>query len=31
MGGKSVPSTFAVVDQIPYTPNGKKTRVNVQY
>jgi acyl-CoA synthetase (AMP-forming)/AMP-acid ligase II len=31
LGGKSVPADFAVVDQIAYTPNGKKTRVNVQY
>jgi hypothetical protein len=26
-----VPADFAVVDEIAYTPNGKKTRVNVQY
>jgi long-chain acyl-CoA synthetase len=31
LGGKSVPADFAVVDEIAYTPNGKKTRVNVQY
>jgi acyl-coenzyme A synthetase/AMP-(fatty) acid ligase len=31
MGGKSVPSAYAIVDEIPYTPNGKKTRANVQY
>jgi acyl-CoA synthetase (AMP-forming)/AMP-acid ligase II len=31
MGGKSVPATIAPTDEVPYTPNGKKTRVNVQY
>jgi long-chain acyl-CoA synthetase len=31
MGGKSVPAMYAVVDQIGYTPNGKKTRPNVTY
>jgi acyl-CoA synthetase (AMP-forming)/AMP-acid ligase II len=31
LGGKSVPATYAVVDQIAYTPNGKKTRPNVTY
>jgi len=31
LGSKSVPATYAVVDEIAYTPNGKKTRVNVQY
>jgi hypothetical protein len=31
LGGKSVPATCAVVDEIAYTPNGKKTRANVQY
>jgi acyl-CoA synthetase (AMP-forming)/AMP-acid ligase II len=31
LGGKSVPAAYAVVDEIPYTPNGKKTRVNIQY
>jgi acyl-CoA synthetase (AMP-forming)/AMP-acid ligase II len=31
LGSKSVPVTYAVVDEIAYTPNGKKTRVNVQY
>jgi acyl-CoA synthetase (AMP-forming)/AMP-acid ligase II len=31
MGGKAVPATVAPTDAVPYTPNGKKTRVNVQY
>jgi long-chain acyl-CoA synthetase len=31
LGGKSVPAAVTVVDTIPYTPNGKKTRVRVQY
>ena len=31
LGAKSVPTDYAVVDEIAYTPNGKKTRANVQY
>jgi acyl-CoA synthetase (AMP-forming)/AMP-acid ligase II len=31
LGSKSVPATCAVVDEIRYTPNGKKTRADIRY